>query len=251
VTIEFRLFGDVEARIDGRFVDIGHARQRCVLVALLLDVNRTVPIDVLLDRVWADHPPQRARGAVYNYLSRLRRALAVATEVSIARRSGGYRVVVDALAVDVHRFHHLVLQARAAVDDSDAATLFDEALGLWQGEVLAALDTPWLNTVRVALGRERLAAELDRNDVWLRLGEHAWLLGALSDAASVHPMNERLAGQLMLALYRAGRQADALTHYHEIRLRLADELGADPSKPLRELHRRILDADLTLDPPTR
>jgi DNA-binding SARP family transcriptional activator/Flp pilus assembly protein TadD len=244
---EFRLLGDVEVRIDGRVIDVGHARQRCVLVALLVDANRTVSVDALVERVWADRPPQRARSAVYSYLSRLRQALAAAPEVRIARQHGGYFVTVDAMAVDVHRFHGLVARAHAAADAAAAAALLDEALGLWRGDVFASLDTPWLNTVRLALDRDRMAAELDRNDVRLRLGEHARLLGALSRAAAAHPLDERLAGQLMLALYRCGRPADALRRYEEVRLLLADELGADPGPPLRQLHQQIVTNDV---PPT-
>jgi DNA-binding SARP family transcriptional activator len=241
---QFRLLGDIEARIDDRLVDIGHARQRCVLTVLLVEANRTVTIDHLIDRVWADHPPQRARGAVYNYLSRLRQALAACTDISISRQPGGYVLTVDPLAVDVYRFHDLIRQARAADDNEIAAALFDEALRLWRGEAFATVDTPWLNGIREALEKERLAAELDRNE--LGLGRHTSLLAGLSTAATARPLDERLVGQLMLALYRSGRQADALAHYERIRRCLADELGADPSPPLQQLHQQILRSDQPL-----
>jgi DNA-binding SARP family transcriptional activator/tetratricopeptide (TPR) repeat protein len=250
MTIEFRLLGQVEADIDGRSVDLGHARQRCVLAALLIDAGKVVPAEVLLDRVWAQRPPHRARTTLSSYLSRLRQILSAAPDVALTRQSGGYRLAVAPLAVDLHRFRHLVTRA-GTTDRSDAAALLAEALGLWRGEPFATLDTPWLVDVRAALHAERLAAELDRNDLALARGEHAALLAELSAGAETHPLDERLAGQLMLALYRSGRQADALHHYDQLRLRLAGELGTDPSPPLSALHRQILTADPVLTGITR
>ena len=246
MVVEFRLLGDIEARIDGRPVEIGHARQRCVLVALLIEANRPVPVDQLVDRVWADRPPQRAHNAVSGYLSRLRQVLAPAEGVQIARQPGGYLLKVDPMSVDLHRFHALLAQARATERAEDAGALFEQALRLWRGEAFATLDTPWLNAVRNALDAARLAAEQDRNDIALDRGQHASLLGELTASAAAHPLDERLAGQLMLALYRCGRQADALEAYQQVRQRLVEELGTDPSKPLRELHRQILTADPVL-----
>jgi DNA-binding SARP family transcriptional activator/tetratricopeptide (TPR) repeat protein len=248
--VEFRLLGAVEVRIGGRVLDVGHARQRCVLVALLVEANRPVPVDELVDRVWARQLPQHPRGALYGYLARLRQVLAATNDVRIARQPGGYVFTVDPMAVDLHRFRRLIAQARAADGDQDAAALFEEALGLWRGEAFATLDTPWLNTVRTALDRQRLTAELDRNDLALGRGQHAALLGDLSAGAAADPLNERLAGHLMLATYRCGGQADALEHYEQIRRRLAEELGVDPSPPLQQLYRRILDADPALTVPT-
>jgi DNA-binding SARP family transcriptional activator len=246
----FGLLGDVEARIDGRSVDLGHARQRCVLVALLVDANRVVPVDQLVDRVWGERLPLRVGNALSGYLSRLRQALGT-SHVRLARQPGGYLLTVDPMAVDLHRFRHLVMQARTVGDDEAAAALFVQALDLWRGQAFAALDTPWLNNVRDAVEAERLTAELDRYDVALRRGEHAALLAELSARAAAHPLDERLSGQLMLALYRSGRQAEALHHYEQLRRRLAGDLGADPSPPLRRLHQQILAADpnLTGAPP--
>jgi len=123
VVVEFGLLGDVEVRIGGRIVEVGYARQRCVLVALLVDANRVVPVEVLVDRVWADRAPQRARNGMSGYLSRLQRVLAGTDKARIARRPGGYVLTVDPLAVDLHRFDHLVEQARAADDQDHAAAL--------------------------------------------------------------------------------------------------------------------------------
>jgi DNA-binding SARP family transcriptional activator len=244
--LEFRLLGNVEAYVDGRLVDIGHARQRCVLVALLIEANRPVPANLLLDRVWADRPPRRARNALSGYLSRLRRTFAGVDGIVFGRRSEGYVLTLEPDAVDLHRFHRLAGQARAADAGEAAAALFGQALGLWRGEAFATLDTPWLSARRSSLEAERLAAMLDRNDVALRLGRHADLLGELSRCAAEHPFHERLAAQYMLTLYRCGHQADALRHYESIRARLADELGADPGPDLRRLHHQILTADPVL-----
>jgi DNA-binding SARP family transcriptional activator/tetratricopeptide (TPR) repeat protein len=249
VGVEFRVLGDFEVRIAGHPVDIGHARQRCVLLALLVDANQVVTVDQLVDRVWADRLPQRVRGAVYNYVSRIRRILATADDVAITRRSGGYLLAVDALAVDLHLFDHLTAQARVA-DDHEATALFARALSLGRGEVFATLDTPWLNAVRDTVNNRRIAAELDRNDIELRCGRHHDILPELSARAAALPLDERLAGQLMRALYRCGRQADALDHYQRTRSRLAEDLGIDPGPTLRTLHQQILTADSTLDGPT-
>jgi DNA-binding SARP family transcriptional activator/Tfp pilus assembly protein PilF len=246
---EFGVLGAVEARVDGRPVLLGHARQRCVLGVLLVEAGRPVTVDQLIDRVWGADAPQRATGALYSYLSRLRRAVADAAEVAIDRRAGGYVLTVDPQAVDLHLFRRLITLARAAESDRSATELIEQALGLWRGEPFAGLDTPWLNAMRRLLLGERFAAELDRNDVLLRLGRHGELLPALAAAVAEHPLDERLAEQSMLALYRCGRQADADEQYRRIRRHLADELGSDPGAGLRRLHERMLAADPTLAAP--
>ncbi|MFD7480923.1 BTAD domain-containing putative transcriptional regulator [Streptomyces sp. NPDC059837] len=251
MTAQFMVLGDIAVRVDGRPLDIGHMRQRCVLAALLVDANRTVSVDQLADRIWADRLPQRFRSTLYSYLSRLRQALILVEGAGarIGKEPGGYQLTVDASAVDLHRFRRLVAQARTAEDGERAVALFEKALGLWRAEPFANLDTPWFSALRETLVRERLAAELDRYDLVLRQGRHGELLAELTTWAEARPMDERLAGQLMLALYRSGRAADALGHYRRTRERLTAELGVDPGAPLRELHQRILTADPSLDPP--
>ena len=241
--MEFRLLGEIEAVVDGGRLDTGHARQRSVLGALLVDVNRPVPVVHLIDRVWADRTPYRARNALSAYVSRLRQLLADVPGLRIARESGGYVLAADPLSVDLHLFRHLVRDARGTADPGAAAALFGQALDLWRGEPFAALDGPWFADVRTALQAEREAAALDRNDAALRAGRHTELLPGLAAGVRAHPMDERLAGQLMLALYRNGRQADALAAYQRIRTRLVEELGADPSPPLQQIHQQILDGD--------
>ena len=246
MAVEFRLLGDVEARLDGQQLEIGHARQRCVLVALLVEVNRPIPLDQLVDRVWADQPPHRARNALGG--------LPVPAATCACRRRRGDCPPAGWLRADDRRvigrpapLPALGAEARATADPLDAASLLDAALDLWRGEPFASLDTPWVNDVRTALQVERLSVALDRNDAALRAGRHAELLGELVTALHAHPLDERLAGQLMLAQYRCGRQADALQTYRQMRDRLVEELGVDPSPSLREVHQQILDGDPGFD----
>ncbi|MET0234200.1 MAG: BTAD domain-containing putative transcriptional regulator [Kibdelosporangium sp.] len=247
MAVELRVLGDVEAWIEDQRIEVGHARQQCVLAVLVMTANRIVTVDQLLERVWSQHPhPPQRRQVLRTYLSRLRMRLSPAG-VAIERRPNGYILLADPDSVDVLHFHHLVAQARAA-DDERALELFDQALGLWRGEPFAGLTTPWLDSVRTGLQGERLAAQLDHVDVALRRGRHTSLLPALSTLASENPMDERVAEQLMLALYRAGRQADALAHYQHTRRHLAEELGTDPGPQLQQLYRRILTNDSTLIP---
>ncbi|MGW6933602.1 BTAD domain-containing putative transcriptional regulator [Lentzea sp. NPDC054927] len=248
MSVEFHLLGDVGARAGGRELELGHARQWSVLVALLVEANRTVPSELLLDRVWGQTRPHRALSTLYSYVSRLRRALAAAgTEVTIGRRTGGYVITVDPAAIDLHHFRDLTALARS-VPDPEALALFDEALALWRGRPFGGLNQPWLAEVRERLDRERLTAELDRNDIRLRRGDDLALLTALSELGARHPLDERLAGQHMLALYRSGRQQDALERFGRTRFSLASELGLDPGPALDQLHRRILNGDPELGP---
>jgi DNA-binding SARP family transcriptional activator len=222
------------------------ARQRYVLGVLLTDANQIVPPDELAARAWGENAPLRAIPTLRSYLSRLRSLVSTTDDFEIHRRSGGYGVRIDDETVDLHRFRRFSTKARDT-DDDTAAALFSEALGLWRGSVLAGLETPWAAHTREAVQAERFAAELDYYDVQLRRGEHASVLGELTGCADKHPLDERLARRLLLALYRSGRQAEALQRYEAIRLRLADELGADPGPALQQLHQQMLTAAPALD----
>ncbi|TWP54086.1 hypothetical protein FKR81_00500 [Lentzea tibetensis] len=239
--VEFKLLGDVSCRVDGVPLDIGHRRQRSVLAVLLVEANRPVPVCRLVDRIWST-APLRARTTLYGYVHHLRRALDVTDDARVVTGASGYCLATDPMCVDAHRFARLAARARS---DSDHV-LFDVALGLWQGEPLAGLESPWFDAVRADLRRQRLALELDRNDVWLRTGRHHELLPLVCSMTDAHPLDERLAHQFMLAAYRSGRQDVALHRFDAIRVRLADELGADPGEALRVLHRRMLAADPVL-----
>ena len=245
---DFRLLGDVAVAVGGRTLDLGPDRQRRVLAALAVDVGRVVSVERLIERVWHGEPPSRARATLVSYLSRLRHVLAEARAGEIARRPGGYALEVDPASVDLHRFRELRARARAG-DDDRVAALLEEALGLWRGEALTGLGGGWAATERVRLHQERLDAERDLVDVRLRLGHGEDLVAGLAARAAEWPLDERLAGQYMVALHRAGRTADALAHYRQVRARLVDELGTDPGVALQDLHRRILAADTALAAP--
>jgi DNA-binding SARP family transcriptional activator/tetratricopeptide (TPR) repeat protein len=249
MSVDFRLLGEVEGYVNGRLIDVGHAQQRCVLVALLIEANRTVSVDDLVDRVWAGRRrPSHPVNALRTYLSLLRGAISAAgDEVVIARQAQGYRLSVDTDAVDLHRFHGLVDRARTEQNDVAAAKLLEQALGLWRGEPFTDLDALWLDTIRTTLVQQRHAAWLDLNDIRLRGGDHASLLPQLSDHVAEHPLDERLRAQYMLALHRTGKQTDALAQFEQIRRQLADELGIDPGSELQQLYQRILSADSSLD----
>ncbi|MGW2892573.1 AfsR/SARP family transcriptional regulator [Streptomyces griseoruber] len=244
VTVEFRVLGSVEASVGGRPVALGHARQRAVLAALLVDVNRLVTTDQLTERIWGGRPPRQVRSTLHSYLSRLRQVLTGTGAATITREPGGYVLTTAATAtVDLHSFRRLVTQARAADDDTDASALFDRALRLWRAAPFTTLDTPWINDLRATLEQERLSAQLDLGDLLLRLGRHAALLPELSARAEAHPLDERVAGQLMLALHRCGRPADALDHYQRTRRRLTQELGVGPSPALQDIQAAVLRRD--------
>jgi DNA-binding SARP family transcriptional activator/tetratricopeptide (TPR) repeat protein len=243
MTVQFGVLGDVEARANGQLMDLGPARQRCVLAALVVDANQPVGVDQLADRIWGQLPPQRAQETLYSYLSRLRGVLANSDGVSLTRRPGGYVLEIDPDAVDLHRFRRLAASARAITTEDGSVSLLGEALRLWRGTAFGALDTPWVNGVRQVLDSERAAAEADLTDLRLRRGEHAGLSGDLASQARDRPLDERVAAQLILALYLGGRTGDALAHYRRIRADLAAELGIDPGPKLQRLHQQILQAD--------
>ena len=250
MSVHFGVLGVVEVRRVGEPVEVGHARQRQVLAALVMDAGRVVPADVLVDRVWGEREPRRGREALYGYVSRLRGALS-SSGADIVREQGGYRLMVRAGAVDVHRFRELSARAQtapASYGDERRAALWEEALGLWRGEAFTGADTPWFNAQRSLLDQERLAAQSELVEARLRLGQHAAVLARLSAWAEQDPLDERVCGQLMLALYRSGRQAEALEWYEQVRRRLSEEMGLDPGARLRRLHQRVLVADPSLEP---
>jgi DNA-binding SARP family transcriptional activator/Tfp pilus assembly protein PilF len=250
--VEFRVLGDLEVSAGGQPVGVGHARQRSVLAVLLLDLGRVVPPDQLIDRVWGEDPPASVRNVLYGYVARLRAAFAGTgdPDVTLTRRPGGYLLEADPEQVDLYRFHRLIAEAAAvAGDDQRAGELLRRALGLWYGRALAGLGSPWLDGMRDTLELQRITAVLDLGDIALRQGQYSTLVSELTEYAAAHPADERLIGQLMLALYRSGRQADALRWFEQTRQHLAGEFGADPGPQLRALHQRILRSDPALTVP--
>ncbi|MFD7659605.1 BTAD domain-containing putative transcriptional regulator [Actinosynnema sp. NPDC059797] len=243
--LEIRLLGPVAVLVDDVEVDPGPARQRCALAALAVDAGHVVPVDRLVRRVWGEAAGPRARATLMSYLSRLRRVLAPAGGEVLVRRPGGYAVDVEPAAVDAHRYRDLCARARAG-EPRRAAALLEEALGLWRGQALSGLGGDWAEAERDRLGRDLQAAEDDLTDALLALGHGEDLVPRLAARVAERPLDERLAAQHLLALHRAGRTADALTHYRLLRGRLVEELGADPGPALRDLHRRILADDPAL-----
>ncbi|HEX4705103.1 MAG TPA: tetratricopeptide repeat protein [Pseudonocardiaceae bacterium] len=244
---QFRLLGNIEVRVDGQSVPVGYAQLRAVLAVLLVEVNRVVPVEVLVDRVWGTRAlPKRPRSGVQHDVTLLRRTLAAIPHTGITWAAPGYRLTADPTTIDLHEFHRLSDEARASDDDERAIALFTEALRHWGGEPFAGTDTPWFDTTRATLTRQYHAARHDLNDLRLRDGQHGALIPELFDLTRQQPLDERLAGQYVLALYRSGRQAEALAHYRHVQRLLAEELGTDPSPPLQQLHQRILTADRTL-----
>jgi DNA-binding SARP family transcriptional activator/tetratricopeptide (TPR) repeat protein len=243
------LLGPVDANVDGRSADLGYPRQRCAFAALLIDANRVVAVDTLASRVWGDNAPRSARNVLSGYVSRLRSAFAGVVGLQFVRRSGGYATLIDPELVDLYRFRRLVAAADAIDDDMERVAVIESALGLWQGDALDGLPGAWSAATRQALAHERLAAQLAHNDVLLRLGRHAQSLPRLHALAVEHPLDERLASQLILAAYRSGDQAAAIESYHHIRTRLVEELGVDPAPQLRQLYQQVLSNDPALAPP--
>jgi DNA-binding SARP family transcriptional activator/Flp pilus assembly protein TadD len=248
--VEFRILGPVEVHDGGQRIDIGHAQRRAVLAVLLLDLARVVTADQLIGRVWGSDAPPSVRNALHGHVARLRAALAAVPgqEARLVLRGGGYVLTAGPEQVDVFEFRRLVAVA-ASVDGDDAEALLRAALACWRGSALAGVASPWLDGMRDALELERRAAVLDLNDIGLRRGRHDALLPELAELAEANREDERLAGQLMLALYRSGRTADALRRYEQTRRLLADELGADPGPGLQDLHQKILRGDRSLDSP--
>ena len=234
---------------DGRVLDVGGLRPQALLVALALAGGRPVAADRLLDQVW--HGEEFAdRNRLQVQISRLRRALG---GDRISTRSGGYALEAPASALDAARFDNLVADGRAALRREDAAAaagLLRRALGLWRGAPLAEFaDTGFAPAVIIRLEEARLAAIEDRVEADLMLGRHGELAGELDALVQAHPLRERLWGQLIVALYRSGRQGDALGAYRRARAVLADELGVDPGPELRRLESAVLSQDPALDAP--
>lgn len=248
--VELGILGPVEVRADGQVLDTGHPRRRAVLAVLLLELGRTIPAPVLIDRVWGEDPPASALNTLSGYLTRLRSNLVKALEpqVTLSRQAGGYVLKAEKESLDLFRYRGLVARA-SGIDDEHGAELLREGLGLWRGPALAGVRSRWLDAIRDTLEAERAAAVADLTDFRLRGGEHYALVGELTERAAGRPADERLIAQLMLALYRAGRQADALAWFDQTRRHLAEEVGVDPGWSLRALHERILRADPELAGP--
>ncbi len=247
--LEFRLLGPVEVFADGSPLSLGGRKQRATLAILLLHANRVVSVDTLADDLYAGAPPVTAVKQVQRQISDLRRMLGA--RAAIETRPPGYLIRVGDAQLDLHRFEGLAEDGRLALDRGDAdaaAELLREALALWRGAPLADLAYEAFAQVPVARLEEiRHAALEERIEAELALGRHAQLIGELEQLIAEHPLRERFRAQLMLALYRARRQAEALDAYRRTREELVEELGIEPGSAIRELERAILAHDPSLD----
>jgi peptide/nickel transport system substrate-binding protein len=248
--VEAAILGPVEVRIDGRVVQLGGPKQRTLLAIFLLQANEVVSRDRLIDALWGERPPASVEQSLDTYVSRLRRALG---RDRLLRRPGGYVLKIEAGELDLERFETLVRTARTAIaagDAEEAARKLRDALALWRGPALAdVLYEPFASGESERLEERRLAAVEELVEAELAIGAGAELVAELERLVGEHPLRERLLAQLMLALYRAGRHADALATLQTARHRLAEELGLEPGLQLRELERRILRHDPSLGPP--
>jgi tetratricopeptide (TPR) repeat protein len=244
--MEFRLLGPVEAVVDGRQVPVGRRRERSILAVLLLAAGRPVSVPRLAELLEDRESVRSPRDAIYVYASRLRRCLRT-VGVELTSTPAGYAVLVDPDAVDAHRFDRLVSRANGTADAVQRAKLLDLALGLWRGPALADVATSELREQLCArLEEQRIAAHESRAETYLELGRHDELLAELAELTRSYPGRERLVAARMLALYRTGRQTEALEVFQQTAGSLADGLGLDPGPRLVELHTAILrnDADL-------
>jgi YVTN family beta-propeller protein len=252
IVIEFRVLGSFEVLEDERSLALGGPKQRALLVVLVLRRGEAVSTDRLVDELWGDHAPASAPKIVQGYVSHLRKALG---DGFLVTRGRGYLLQTSHGEVDLDRFEALVAEGRRALQAGDPRVASDRlrrALALWRGPPLADFSyEPFAQREIGRLEEERLAALEDRIDADLALGEHAALVGELDASVHDHPLRERLQAQLMLALYRCGRQADALERYQQARRELVEQLGIEPGRALQELERSILEQDPALDPPAR
>ncbi|GAA2317023.1 AfsR/SARP family transcriptional regulator [Streptomyces violaceusniger] len=243
-----RLLGEITVRTADRgYVSAGSAKQGCTLAILALQAGQLVTVDALIERVWDDAPPRAARASLHSYVARLRKLLELhdttGTSSPLLRRSGGYVLAVDSERVDVHLMRALGRSGRKALEEHDhqgAGQLYRRAAELWSGEALGSLGGDWAARNRAGLEQERLGLLAELYETELHIGRHEAILPELAKLIADHPLDERLAAQYLLALYRCGRPADALKHYERTREQLAEELGTDPSPRLQELHRQIL-----------
>jgi DNA-binding SARP family transcriptional activator len=252
IDLEVRVLGPVELWLDFRQVSLGTPKQRCLLAALAMTPGRPIPVDVLVDRLWGDETPSEVRNSLYSYVARLRRTLwqESAGAVELTRNATSYSLQIDPRCVDVHHARELVDEATVAVSagrDAAAVRLHRRALRLWRGEPLCGLRGAWAERTRAGLRQEMLTVLTECFAAELRLGRHASVIGEISAAVSEYPLDEALASQLMLCLYRSHRHADAIAVFHRIKAGLADQLGLDPGPGLRQLYGDFLRNDASLD----
>src|SRR5262245_58556528 len=243
--IEFKVLGPLEVVADGHPLELNRKKQRSLLALLLLDAGEVVSSDRLIEELWGDKPPKVASHSLQNLVSDLRKVLGPDT---VRTREPGYVLDVDRDRIDLHQFERLVALAAEGGDAERRSSLLREALALWRGPPLADLTFEPFAHVEVARLEElRTAAREELMQADLELGRHSRVIPELEALVAEHPLRERLRGQLMVALYRSGRQAEALEAYRAARETLVDELGIEPSPELQQLEHAILRQDPSLD----
>jgi DNA-binding SARP family transcriptional activator/DNA-binding beta-propeller fold protein YncE len=244
------MLGPFDVVDNGNSIPLGGAKQRALLVMLAIHANEVVSVDRLIDELWGEHPPTRAPSTLQTYVSRLRRVVDTGDGVSIAFGSGGYVLRADPASIDAQRFARDLANAQGPSSAEERSRKLRAALELWRGPALADFRfAPFARGEIERLEELRLSALEYRIEADLACGRHAELVPELERLVAEHPWRERLRQQLMLALYRSGRQADALEAYRSGRRLLVDELGIEPGRALQELERGILAHDPALDPP--
>ena len=249
MSVEYRVLGPLEVIVDGRQARLGPPKQRAMLALLVCRPNTLVPASHLVDGLWGDNPPGSAGNLVQGYVSGLRKALG---KEAIETQGAGYVLRVELGALDLQRFEELARDGSRALergDSDEASTALRAALALWRGPALADLaDEPLLDPVAGRLEELRLLALERRIEADLALGRHADVVGELERLVADHPLRERTRGLQMTALYRSGRQAEALEAFRGARSTLVGELGIEPSSWLTELHGAMLRQDPSLEP---
>jgi DNA-binding SARP family transcriptional activator len=232
--MDFRILGPLEVLSDGLALDLGGQKQRALLALLLLEANRVVSSDRLIEALWEEKPPETASKALQVYVSQLRKLLG---KERVQTKAPGYLLRLQPEEFDLARFQHLLEQGR-----------LQEALALWRGPALAEFGYQRFAQAEIGRLEElRLACLESRIERDLEQGRHAELVGELEALVRKHPLRERLRTQLILALYRSGRQAEALEVYQDARRALTEELGIEPGRSLRELHQAVLNQDAALE----
>jgi DNA-binding SARP family transcriptional activator/pimeloyl-ACP methyl ester carboxylesterase len=249
--MEFRILGPLEVRDGDREVRLRGGKERALLALLLVNANRTLALDRIVDALWGEDVPETAQKMVQVYVSHLRKLLPADT---LRTRPPGYALAVEEGQLDLHRFETAVAEARAALEAGraePAAESFREALSLWRGLALAEFASePFAQIEGARLEDLRMYALEGRLEAELALGRHRAAVGELETLIAQHPLRERLRSQHMLALYRSGRHAEALASYQTFRRTLSEDLGIEPSASLRELERQMLQQDSALELPT-
>ena len=252
--VRFGVLGPLAVEYDGRPIVLGSLKQRVVLAMLLMTANRIVSVDRLTDGLWGEEPPDGAVNTLQAHVSHLRRALAVG-DVAILTQPPGYLLRVDPDQVDLLRFEQLTQRAHDHEGDGllrDALADLTSALDLWRGPALEDLAaSPFADSARTFLEERRLGVLEDRLSLLGRMGRHQELIEGCEAVLAVHPLREAVWEKLIVALYRSGRQADALAKYRLCRDLLLDELGVEPMPRLQQLEQQILTHDSRLQPARR